>query len=417
MSPPRVVILGAGFGGLTCARALSGEPVRVILIDRNNYHLFTPLLYQVASSLLNPSDIAYPVRTVFRRSKNVRFRVGEADGIDFDRKFVRMRDGDVLPYDFLVIATGSATNYFGMRDIEAGALGLKDMPEALQLRNHILRCFEAASREPDPVRRRRWLTFVVVGGGPTGIEYAGALAELVRLELGRDFPELDMAEVRIILLEATGRLLAAFSEELGEDARRRLERRRIEVRLDTPVEATSDGAVRLSGGQTLETETLVWAAGVKPGGFAAHIELPATRSGRIRVDEYLRVPGREGVFAIGDVAGAVQDGTELPMLSAPAMQEARSVARNILAELRGKPPKPFRYRDKGIMATIGRNAAVAEIGRFKLRGFLGWLAWLLVHLYFIIGFRNRLWVLAGWAWNYFFYDRPIRLIVGSKRYR
>ncbi|MBI3548791.1 MAG: NAD(P)/FAD-dependent oxidoreductase [Elusimicrobia bacterium] len=410
MDRPRVVIVGAGFGGLRCARSLSGAPADVLLLDRNNYHLFAPLLYQVASSLLNPSDIAYPIRAVFRDGGNVRFRMAEATGADLDAGRVQLSDGSAVPYDYLVLAAGSETNFFGLQSVGRSAWGMKDLPEALALRNHVLRCFESAAREPSAHARAPWLTFVVAGGGPTGVEYAGALAELVRLVLGRDYPELSAGDVRILLVEGLDRLFPTFPPALGEKARARLESLGVAVRLRARVLDADADRVRLSDGEAVPARTLVWAAGVKAAGLAAALHAPRSRSGRIEVDEFLRVKGRERVYAIGDLASFQQDGREIPMIAAPAMQQARHAAGNIRASLEGRPPAPFHYKDRGMMATIGRNAAVAQIGRLSLAGFAGWIAWLFVHLYFLIGFRNRLVVLLGWAWNYLRHDRPIRLI-------
>jgi NADH dehydrogenase len=410
----KVVIVGAGFGGLQCAQRLSGKSVDVLLVDRNNYHLFTPLLYQVASSLLNPSDIAYPVRAVLRGSPNVRFRVAQVTGVAFEAKEVVADSGGRVPYDYLVIATGSATNFFGMASVERAAQGLKDLPEAVALRAHVIRAFEAAARETDPAALRAWLTFVVVGGGPTGVEYAGALSELIHRVLVRDYPELDLGVVRVILIEALDHVLPAFLPALSEDARKRLERLGVEVRLGARLLDVTGGRLTLSSGETLAAQTLVWAAGVKPSELDTALDVRRTRSRRIAVDEYLRIPDCPGVFAIGDVAGATQDGRELAMMSPQAMQEGRYVADAILRLERGQPLQPFRYRDKGIMATIGRHAAVAQVGPLSFKGPLGWFVWLFVHLYFIIGYRNRLVVLISWAWNYVFYDRPIRLITSAK---
>jgi NADH dehydrogenase len=410
MTRRRVVIVGAGFGGLECAKALAGKPVDVIVVDRNNFHLFTPLLYQVASSLLNPSDIAHPVRRVLRRARNVHCMVGEVVGADLSAKQLRLKDGTTLPYDDLVIATGSTSNYFGMASVERAAHGLKDLPEALELRNHVLRCFEAAARESDPARRATWMTFLVIGAGPTGVEYAGALSELVRLVLAKDFPELDMKQVRIVLVEGQSRVLPVFAEALGRAAQRELEGKGIEVRLGGRVIDATTESVTLANGERIAAATLVWAAGVKASPLGAALGLRVTKGGRIAVDECLRAAGADGVWAIGDVAAAQHKGGEIPMLSAPAMQEGRWVARNIVRGTQGRPPEPFHYLDKGIMATIGRNAAVAQIGPIHLKGLLGWCAWLGLHLYYLIGFRNRIVVLVGWAWDYFRYDRPIRLI-------
>jgi NADH dehydrogenase len=401
---PRILIVGAGFGGYTLARELAGKPVDVLLVDRTNYHLFTPLLYQVASSLLNPSDIAFPIRKGLRRARNVRVRMAEVVGVDFDGRSVETADGDRMAYDRLVLATGSVTSYFGMDDVERISLGLKDLPEALQLRNHVLSCFEGASRTADPAKRRRLLTFAIVGGGPTGVEYAGALSELVRLNLKKDFPELDLSEVRIVLVELADRVLSMFSESLSDYARCELEKRGIELRLGT----------RLTDPESLGAGTLVWAAGVRPAGLAATIDATRSRTGRVSVDEFLRLSGREDVFAIGDMASVIQDGEELPMVAPPAMQQARSVRKNLLREIEGEPLVPFRYRDKGIMATIGRKAAVAEAGKLRMTGFPGWVAWLVLHLFYIISVRSRILILLQWAWEYFRYDRPIRIINRAK---
>ncbi|HEX6029976.1 MAG TPA: NAD(P)/FAD-dependent oxidoreductase [Tepidiformaceae bacterium] len=409
MPRKRVVIIGAGFGGLECAKKLAGKPVDVLIVDRHNYHLFTPLLYQVASSLLNPSDIAQPVRAIFRGKQNVRFLQGEVSAVDPAAHAVRLADGSEERYDRLVIAAGSTTNFFGVAGADA-ALGLKDLSEALELRNHILSCLERAARSVDEAERRRLLTFVVVGGGPTGVEYAGALSELLKLVLPREYPELKGAAPRIVLIEALPEILNAFPSKLGSSARGELGRKGVEVRTATRVMTVQDDVVALSNDERIEAATLVWAAGVRPSELAAAVEVPRSRSGRLEVDEYLRVRGPDGVYAIGDIASFVQDGREVPMLSAPAMQEGRAAAKNILHDLAAQPLVPFRYRDKGSMATIGRNDAVAKLGPLQLTGFLGWMLWLWVHLYYLIGFRNRLAVLIGWAWNYVRFDRPVRII-------
>lgn len=412
---PRVVIIGAGFGGLACARRLANQPVAVALVDQNNFHLFTPLLYQVASSLLNPSDIAQPVRTILRGVKNVRFVHACVTGVDFAGCVVHTEDGTELPYDYLVIAAGSTTNYFGQKAVEARAEGLKDLPEALGLRNHILRCLEeaasAAGRGADP---RPWLTFVVVGAGPTGVEYAGALSELVRGVLPREYPELDKNGVRLVLAEGLERLLPAFPEGLGASAARELVERGVEVRTGRRVVDVTPETVTFSDGDVLPARTLVWAAGVRPSDLVGAIEVGRSRSGRIEIDSVLRVKGHSKVFAIGDVAAAEHEGREIPMLSSPAMQEGRAAADNILRAIAGRPLRLFRYRSRGSMATIGKGAAVAKIGPLKVSGFVGWVLWLAVHLYFLIGFRNRFAVLVGWAWNYMRSDRPVRMLVRAR---
>jgi NADH dehydrogenase len=410
---PKVVIVGAGFGGLAAAKKLNDKPVDVLIIDRNNYHLFTPLLYQVASSLLNPSDIAQPVRSIFRGSKNVRFRQAEVSRIDLDERVVHLDGGDEVPYGFLILAAGSTTNYFGLAGAEDRALGLKDLPEALELRNHILRCLERATLENE-AGARPWLTFVVVGGGPTGVEYAGALSELVRTVVPQEYPELARRQVRVLLVEGQEEVLPPFPRSLGASARKSLERRGIEVVTGELVKALDGDEVVLAGSERVQAKTLVWAAGVKPSDLAGTIEAGRSRSGRIEVDQFLRVNGHENVFAVGDVASTMQDGKEVPMLSAPAMQEARVAAANILATIRKEPLKRFHYTNKGTMATIGKNSAVAHVWKFNFTGFIGWLMWLVVHLYYIIGFRNRIVVLLGWAWNYFRSDRPVRIIARAR---
>jgi NADH dehydrogenase len=403
---PKVVIVGAGFGGLPCAKALIGKPVDVLVIDDRNYHLFTPLLYQVASCLLAPAEIATPLRTLFRHAPNVRYRQGRVVRVDTDAKTVTLADDDVLDYDALVLATGSTTNYYGKSDVEAQALGLKDLGEALRLRNHVLTCLERAVIEPEGDDRRRHLTFCVVGGGPTGVEYAGALAELVRLVLPREYPELDHRDVRIVLVEGTDRVLPTFPPRLSAYAQKTLERLGVEVRCNSLVDSADDRSVTLVDGTRYPTYSVVWAAGVRP---SDPLDEPtASPSGRIAVDDHLRVVGADGVYAIGDVAaGHDRKGSSLPMLATPAMQEGRYVAREI-AE--GPLPKPFRYRNRGTLATIGRSAAVGKVGPFQFTGLFGWVVWLTVHLYYLIGFGNRVRVLARWAYYYARLERPVRII-------
>ncbi len=419
MQRRRVVIVGAGFGGLECAKKLDGGPLDVLLVDRNNYHVFTPLLYQVASSLLNPSDIAYPIRRVFAGSPNVRFQQAEVIDIDLSARAVVTAAGETIAYDRLVIAAGSTTNYFGNRSIEQRALGLKTLGEALQLRNHILTCLETAAATPLRDEQAAWMTFVIVGGGPTGVEYAGALAELMRLVLAGEYPTITV-EPRIVVVEGRDQLLGMFSERLGRYTEERLEKLGVEVITGALVKAVRGDRVELSNGETVRHKTLVWSAGVKSEAIADVDGIPrAAPSRRIDVDDHFRVRGTRGAFAIGDIAGARNDGTELPMLSAPAMQAGRYVADFILAHVEDvdtDTPRlaPFRYLDKGSMATIGRNAAVCSIGKLELTGLLGWLGWLVVHIYYLIGFRNRLVVLWSWCWNYLLYDRPVRIITRAR---
>jgi NADH dehydrogenase len=406
---PRVVIVGGGFGGLQCAKKLDGGPVDVTIVDRHNYHLFTPLLYQVASCLLNPSEITAPLRKVFRDSPNVRYRQGEVVDVDFAEQHVRLADGTVLPYDELVLATGSTTNFYGNDAIAERALGLKDLGQALQLRNHVLDCLERAAATTDPKKRRRLLTFCIIGGGPTGVEYAGALAELVRLVLPHEYPEFPPSDVRIVLLEGGDRLLPSFRKRLSRYARRELERLGVDVRTETLVASADANGVITRDGTVLLTATIVWTAGVHPAVVPHHPGLTrTTKRDRLAVDGRLRILGAQHAWGIGDVAAARdRHGDPLPMTSPPAMQAGRYVARQILGR---RSRRSFHYFNKGTLATVGRRAAVAQIGPIQLTGFLGWVTWLVVHLYYLIGFENRLRVMLRWGWYYVRLDRPVRSI-------
>ncbi len=416
MPRQRVVIVGGGFGGLACARALARRPVEVLLIDRRDYHQFTPLLYQVASALLTAPDIAYPFRAAFRQVSNVGFLHAEATGVDLERRIVHVGDQGEMSFDYLVLATGSENNYFGNPALAAHTLSMKTLPQAQRLRNHVLACLEHAARAPDEVERRRWLTFVVIGGGPTGVEFTGALLELLKLVLGRDYPELPPELARVVLVEGTEGILPTFPERLGRCARLVLERHGVEVLTGTLVERATPAGVLLADGREIAARTVVWSAGIRATQLAGTEQLPQTRARRLLTNRHLRLPGHPRAFAVGDVASVKLAGRELPMLSPPAMQEGRYVAQAILAEVRGGEQRsPFRYRDKGTMAVIGRNAAVGSVGRAQLTGRLAWLAWLGVHIYYLIGFRNRAVVLINWAWNYLRKDRPIRMITNVDR--
>jgi NADH dehydrogenase len=400
---PRVVVVGGGFGGLQCAKALQGAPVDVVLIDRRDFHLFTPLLYQVASCLLNPSEIAAPLRKVFRNVANVHYRQGDVAHCDLGGKTVRLADGTAVEYDHLVLATGSVPNYYGNAEIERRALGLKDLGSALQLRNHVLECLEQSTATDDPGVRDRLLTFCIVGAGPTGVEYAGALAEFARLVFPQEYPELAASRIRILLLEGGDEVLPTFKPRLSAYARRELERRGVEVRVGVLVASADDTGIVLHDGTELASATLVWTAGVRP---ADILDAPPHR---IDVDDHFRIKGAEDAYAIGDVAaGRGRHGEVLPMLSPPAMQAGRFVAREILE---GRARRPFRYRDKGTLATIGRTSAVGQVGPIGFTGFVGWIVWLVVHLYYLVGFENRVLVLLRWAWYYVRLDRPVRIIV------
>jgi NADH dehydrogenase len=410
---PRVVIAGAGFGGLTCARALRKVPVDVLLIDRNNYHLFTPLLYQVASALLDPGEIARPVRELIRPISNSDFRQAEVTGADLDRRIL-MTDRGPIPYDYLVLATGSQSDYFGNASLAQHAFGLKDLGEGLALRNRILSRFEASRWVTDIQKRRTMLTFAVVGAGPTGVELAGALSELIRLVLRKDYRDLDLGEVRVLLLEAAGSPLGTFVPTLRRAAQKSLEKKHVEVMLGAKVESVTDESILLAGGQEIAAGTIVWTAGVRASDIGQALGLAVGRQARVTVEPTLQLTGHPVVFVIGDLAGATDRGAPLPMLIPVAMQEGRHVAATI-SQLVGKGgASAFRYKDPGIMATIGRNSAVAELGAVHLSGLLGWWMWLAVHLFNVISFRSRILVLVNWAWDYLFYDRPIRLIVRAK---
>ena len=409
-APPRVVVAGAGFGGLWAARALAGEPVEVVLLDRNNYHTFLPLLYQVAAAELGPSDIAYPVRSILRRASNVRFVMAELVGLDLVKRVAKTDQGD-LPYDHLVLALGSVPNFFDVEGAAEHAFPLREMKDAIPLRHHILGCFEAASCETEEASRRRLLTFTIVGGGPTGVEYAGALAELVRGPLRRDYLTLSQREVRVVLLEAADGLLQGMPDTLGKYAAGRLGRRSVEVIKNARVASIAPGEVCLDDGTSLSTETVVWTAGVRGDPRLAGWKLPVGRGGRVEITSTLNVERYPEVYVVGDLAWFEQDGKPLAQVAQVAMQQGELAARNILRVLAGQPSESFRYRDYGTLAVIGRNAAVAHMAGRAFRGFAAWLLWLLVHIVQLIGFRNRALVLVNWAWNYVFFGRAVRLIL------
>ncbi|MGH9259630.1 MAG: NAD(P)/FAD-dependent oxidoreductase [Acidimicrobiales bacterium] len=409
MTRPTVVIVGAGFGGLRAARALKRTPVDVVLLDRNNYHLFQPLLYQVATAGLEPEQIAKPVRAILRGQRNFDFRMADVTGIDLAGRRLETDAGPVA-YDYLILAPGGETNFFGLHSVARCGFGLKDVPDALAIRNHVLRSLERAMLESDAGRRRALLTLVVVGGGPTGVEMAGALSELIRLVLVKDYPRLNLKDVRILLLEATDRLLGSMPESLREAAADKLWRKHVEVRFGAAVEEYDGRQVRLKGGEVVPAETLIWAAGAKATDLGARAALRTARQARIVVEPTLQLPGHPEVYVIGDAAYLEADGQPLPMMAPAAIQMAVTAAANVGRALRGEPPVPFRYRDAGSLATIGRNAAVAYIYGIKFTGFVAWVAWLVVHIIQLIGFRNKLFVLLNWMWDYFFYERASRLI-------
>lgn len=410
----RVVIIGAGFAGLWAARQLARASVDVLLIDRYNYHTFLPLLYQVAAAELEPEEIAYPVRSILRRLPAVQFLMAEVRGLDLTAHVVETAEGTV-PYDFLIVAGGSTTHFFEVDGAGEYAFPLKTLEQGVALRNHVLRCFERAVHEADADRRRRALTFTIVGGGPTGVEFAGALAELVRGPLARDYPALDLREVRVVVVELMDTLLPGLPRTLCEYALARLRRMGVEVILEGRVRSVTPQALRLESGSAIPTDTVVWTAGVS--GVAAEYAwaIPLARGGRIQVLPTLQCPGHPDVYAAGDASYLELDGRSLPMIAPVAIQQGTAAARNILRQLRGVPPAPFRYRDRGTLVTIGRNAAVAEVGGRAVTGFPAWVLWLGVHLVNLIGFRNRLFVLVNWAWDYLFFERAVRLIIPAAR--
>lgn len=408
---PRVVIIGAGFGGLEVARGLRGAPVDVLLLDRNNYHGFWPLLYQVATAGLEPQQIAQPVRAVIRGWRNIRFQLASVESIDRERKVV-ITDRGHFAYDQLVVAAGSATNFYGLQTIREHGFELKDVPDALALRNHLITRFERAVTESDPERLRQLLTFVVVGGGPTGVEVAGALTELFRHVMSKDYPTIDFRRVRVILLEAADRVLLAFPPKLSRKAERRLQKMGVELRLGASVVGLEDGQLRFKDGTTLPTETVVWAAGVQGAPLGATLGVDLQRGARVAVTPELHLPDEPQVWVVGDLAHVTApDGRPYPQLATVAMQQGRLVARNIVSQMQEQPLQSFRYTDKGSMATIGRRSAVARVWNLSWSGPIAWVLWLAVHLFYLIGFRNRLLVLVNWAYNYFTYDRGSRALV------
>lgn len=406
----RVVIVGAGFGGLTAARAFRKAEVDVTLVDRQNHHLFQPLLYQVATAALNPSDIASPIRRILRRQKNVEILLAEVTGIDTEGRAVVLSNGR-LPFDYLIVATGATHSYFGHDAWAAFAPGLKSIEDALSIRRKVLYAFEAAERETDPCARAAWLTFVVVGGGPTGVELAGALGEIARHALARDFRHIDPTLAKVLLLEGSPRILTAFDPELSEKAEKQLEHLGVEVRTKAVVTDINEKGVSL-GETRIEARTVLWAAGVAASPLGKSLGVPLDRAGRVKVNPDLTIPGHDTIYVIGDLASIEQDGKPVPGVAPAAIQEAGHAAGNILLSLQKKQRVPFHYVDKGSLATIGRAAGVAEIGSVKLSGWIAWVAWLFVHIIFLIGFRNRFVVLFSWAWSYVTYDRGARLITG-----
>lgn len=411
-SNPSVVILGGGFGGLYAARALRDAPVDVTIVDRRNHHLFQPLLYEVATAGLNPSDIASPIRRIFRRQANVTVILAEAIEVEPEKNRVVLTDGEIS-YDYLIVATGVTHSYFGHEDWARLAPGLKTLEDALEIRRRILLAFEAAEREPDPERRRTLLTFVIVGGGPTGVELAGALADISRHALARDFRTIDPTQARIILVEGLDRVLPTFAPSLSTKANRKLEKLGVSVLTETKVTHIEQNRVRL-GDESVDAGTILWAAGVSASPIARSLA-KLDPAGRVLVEPDLTVAAHNQIFVVGDLARLDQDGQPIPGVAQVAIQQGRQAARNISLALRNKPHEAFRYKDKGMLAAIGRSYSVASLRHLKLGGFVAWLIWVVVHIYFLIGFRNRFLVMFQWGWRYLTWDRGARLITSAWR--
>ena len=408
----RIVIIGGGFGGLKAAESLARLPVQITLVDRKNHHTFQPLLYQVATAGLSPAEIAAPIREILARHENIEVLLGEVVGFDLQQRIVKLHGFD-LPYDYLVVAAGASHAYFGHDEWEALAPGLKTIEDALEIRRRVLLAFEMAERHAATTGEHLPLTFVVVGGGPTGVELAGTLAEITRRSLSDDFRNIDPKLTRIVLLEAGSSVLASYPDDLRESAKRQLERLGVDVRLNSAVTGVRLGEIQV-GSEIVQATLVLWAAGVSASPLGRALDGPVDRAGRVLVEADLSLPGHPEVFVIGDLASLKQaEGAQLPGVAPVAMQEGKWVARQIAADLAGNPRVPFHYVDKGSLATIGRAAAVAQFGKVHISGFLAWLSWLFIHIFFLIGFRNRIIVMIQWAWSYFTYDRSARLITGE----
>jgi NADH dehydrogenase len=416
---PHVVIIGGGFGGLEAAQTLNGGPVRVTLVDRHNYHLFQPLLYQVATASLSPADVSSPIRWVLRRQRNVQVLLAHVQAVVPNERRIktagRRADAgpDSMSYDYLIVAAGATHAYFGHPEWESRAPGLKTLDDALEIRRQVLLAFEAAEREPDPDDQKRLLTFVIIGGGPTGVELAGALAEIARRTLTRNFRSIRPESARILLLEGGPDVLPTFPASLRKAASESLVRLGVEVRTNAMV-TNIDAAGVWIGAEAIAAQTLLWAAGVATSPLTRSLGAPLDRAGRVLAEPTLAVPGHPEIFVVGDICALSQDGKPLPGVAQVAKQQGAHAARNILRAIRGEPLTPFRYRDYGNMATIGRGSAVADIASLKMSGFLAWLVWLCVHIFWLIGFRNRLSVIGEWAWAYVTFQRRARLITGEK---
>ena len=408
--PVRVVIVGGGFGGLYAAKGLAGKPVEVTLVDRKNHHTFQPLLYQVATGVLSPGEIASPLRRILHRGRNTEVLLGEVEGFDMGARRVKLRDGAELPYDYLIVAAGARHSYFGHEDWAADAPGLKTVEDALEIRRRVLVAFEHAEREAYLTGKHEPLTFAVIGGGPTGVELAGAIADIARRAMAKDFKAIDTASARVILFEGAAHILGVYPEELSLKAERQLRELGVEVRTSCLVSAVEPGRIKV-GDEWIPASVTLWATGVAASPLGKALGAPVDRAGRVLVEPDLSLPGQPNVFVLGDMAFLKDaDGTVVPGLGAAATQQGKATAANILRDLRGEKRVPFRYRDKGTMATIGRNRAVAQIGKLKFSGLVAWSLWAFVHVFLLIGFRNRLMTMSEWIWAYFTRERSARLI-------
>lgn len=411
-----IVILGCGFGGLEAAKALASADVKITLIDRSNHHLFQPLLYQVATAGLSAPAIAAPIRHIFRHQRNLTTLMGAVSSIDTAQRLVLLEDGGQVSYDYLIVATGATHSYFGHDEWAAVAPGIKTLDDAFEVRRRTLLAFEHAERENDEAGSTPWLTFAVIGGGATGVEMAGTMAEIARHTLRGEFRRIDSRRARVVLLEGNGRVLPPFPEDLSEKARKQLAKLGVEVRTSCRVTAIDAEGVTFStaqGEERLAARTVIWAAGVAASPLGKSLGVELDRAGRVPVEPDLSIPGHPEVFVVGDLAAAISEGKPVPGVSPAAKQMGRTAARNILRRMRKQPGEVFRYRDYGSLATIGRKAAVAMVGKIKFSGFFAWLFWLFVHIYFLIGFRNRLMVLTDWAWAYMTFQRNARIVTGA----
>jgi len=412
---PRIVIIGGGFAGLNAARIFRGRRVEVTVVDRKNHHLFQPLLYQVATASLNPSDIAVPIRSIFRAQENVTVRLDRIDSVDATSKRL-ITSGGSIEYDYLIIATGATHSYFGNEAWELHAPGLKTIEDALEIRKRVLLAYEMAEKASSHEEQREWMTFVVIGAGPTGVEMAGALSEIAMHSMSKDFRRIDPKSARIVLLEGADRVLQAYPAELSAKAQRQLEELGVEVKSGKRVTGVSDREVTFEN-EKIGTRTVIWAAGVQASPLAASLGVPLDRAGRVMVEKDLSVPGHPEIFVAGDLALVMSHGKAVPGVAPAAMQEGKHAAKNIVRLIEGQPTARFVYVDKGSLATIGRAAAVADFGKLRFSGFFAWFLWLGIHIFFLIGFRNRLFVLLQWAWAYLTYRRGARLITGAESQR